>query len=85
MPDPKLIRSSVIVRYAADDNYHSSTEFEGKKDANPEANLLSGLDEIARILALFGFEKEAREALDDALLRVAEWRKSRTPAKEEKL
>lgn len=36
-----------------------------------------GIEEMARILALFGFEAEARSTVDGAFQRVAQWRSAR--------
>lgn len=78
MADPKLKRSSATIRYRATDGYRSEVTFSqiGRRgiDCPPEAPLLEAIDELARLLALFGFEKQAREKVDEACKRVAEWR-----------
>lgn len=80
MADPKLERSSVQINYTADDGYSSRCGYasgKGSPGTEPQTALLGGLEELARIAALFGFEAEARKAVDDALTRVAEWRAQR--------
>ena len=84
MADPKLERSSVEIKYTADDGYSSVCGYRTGKGApvqgdatKPEGALLAGLEELARITALFGFEAEARKTVDEAFARVAEWRAQR--------
>ena len=84
MADPKLERTSVEIRYTADDGYSSVCGYRTGKGApvhgdatRPEGALLSALEELARITALFGFEAEARKTVDEAFARVAEWRAQR--------
>ena len=76
MADPKLERNSVEIKYTADDGYSAVTGYRTGKGA-PEGALLAGLEELARIAALFGFEDEARKTVDGAFARVAEWRAKR--------
>ncbi len=84
MADPKLERSSVQINYTADDGYKSQCGYRSGKGApvygdatKPEGALLAGLEELARLAALFGFESEARKAVEGAFARVAEWRAQR--------
>lgn len=80
MADPKLERSSVDIRYRADDGFSSVCGLKSGKgyvDTKPESALLGALDELARIAALFGYQDEARKTVDEALARVAEWRAKR--------
>ena len=76
MIEPKLTRSTVQVTYAADDGYKSECGFTGGKTCEPHAGLLGGLDEVARLLALFGHEQDARITFDAALRRIEDWRKA---------
>lgn len=76
MDDPKLNRTSVTVKYTADDGYSSDAGFKGTPE-RPELGLLGALEELARLTALFGFEAEALEAFNGARERVAEWRGKR--------
>lgn len=85
MSDPKLTRSSVEIRYTADDGYSTVSGYRTGKGApvagdatKPEGAILAGLEELARIAALFGYEAEARKTVDEAFSRVAEWRAQRT-------
>ncbi len=73
MPDPKLKAVRVRVAYTADDGYESETVFAGTRE-HPEAGLIDSLEGLARLAALFGFDKESLEAFNDARSRVAEWR-----------
>lgn len=79
MADPKLTNSSVRIKYASDDGYKVETDFtnHGPKKAEPHQMLLDGIEEAARILALFGYEAEAREAVEGAFKRIAVWRANR--------
>lgn len=86
MADPKLVRSSIEIKYAADDGYRA--EYGGKsgqgsknlrtgEEVPPQHALIAGLEELARLTALFGFEAEALEAFNGARQRVAEWKAQR--------
>lgn len=77
MGDPKLTRSSVTIRYAADDGYRSEQHIKTAEGAPTEAALLEGLEELARLTALFGFQEEAMQRFVDARNRVFEWRKAK--------
>ena len=84
MADPKLNRTSVQINYAADDGYSSRCGYSsGKgvkldgKPTEPQMALLCGVEELARLAALFGFESEARQAFEGAVARVNEWRSKR--------
>lgn len=87
MTDPILKRTTVRITYTASDGYRAETEAKGgtgskhlKSGAEvpPENALLHGLQESARILALFGFEAQARTAFEDVLKRVASAKAART-------
>lgn len=80
MADPKLVRTSVQISYAATDGYRSQCGYVGDKGNGPNAGLLGGLDEIARLLALFGHEDDARLAFENAINRATEWRAARIQA-----
>lgn len=82
MTDPKLTGTAVDIRYTADDGYESEEGFRTETMQKPEAALLAALGEIARLLALFGFEKEAVREFNEALQRVHDWKEARTQAKE---
>lgn len=79
--DPKLTKTQVVIRYESDDGFESEETFDS--DLNPalklppEANLIHGLEELARLTALFGFEDHALTAFNAARERVAEWKKNR--------
>ena len=85
MSDPKLERTSVQITYRADDGYKAEVGYKSGKGVRafeggptrPEAALLAGVEELARLTALFGFEAEARQAFDAATARVNEWRAQR--------
>lgn len=85
MSDPKLERTSVQINYCADDGYKAEAGYKSGKGVPaleggptlPEAALLAGVEELARLTALFGFEAEARKAFDSAVARVNEWRAHR--------
>ena len=76
MDDPKLKRTSVTVKYSADDGYSSDAGFKGTPE-RPELGLLAALEELARLTTLFGFDAEALDAFNSARARVEEWRKKR--------
>lgn len=84
MSDPTLKRTSVQIKYTSSDGFRA--EFGGKagtgtrhritsEEVPPQNALIAGFVELARLAALFGFEREAREAAEAAFARVAEWRK----------
>lgn len=86
MADPTLKRASVQIKYMSSDGHRST--FDAKAGTGevmlstglpvqPHQTLISAIDELARTLALFGFEAEARKATDDACARVAAWRAQR--------
>lgn len=75
MSDPKLVRSSVRIKYRADDGYASEHEVNSHlTGVAAHVPLLKGLEELARLTALFGFEAEALERFNAARKRVADWR-----------
>lgn len=85
MSDPKLERTSVQINYRCDDGYKAEAGYKSGKGVRafegdptrPEAALLAGVEELARLTALFGFEAEARKVFDEAAARVAGWRARR--------
>jgi hypothetical protein len=85
-PDPTLVRTSVQIKYGSSDRYRLEFDARGGKGTAhartgqpiaPEHALLAGLEELARITALFGFEDEALNAFNKARGRVAEWKAAR--------
>lgn len=82
MSDPKLKCTSVVIKYTADDGYKSELMCKGGDGTTalvpPEKALLAGLEELARLTALFGFEDQALEVFTEARSRVAEWKSQRT-------
>ena len=83
--DPKLTRSRVVVAYHADDGYKSEETYRshqggktcGGMPMKPQEALLVGLEELAHLTALFGFEEEALSRFNAARQRVADWRATR--------
>lgn len=75
--DPTLKSASTKLIYTASDGYRCEMGNNSKHAASPQAALIGAIDELARVLALFGFEAEARAATESAFQRVAEWRKTR--------
>ena len=72
-PDPKLTRALVSLSHKSSDGYSAEAHF-GQFGGDPKSALLAGLDETARLLALYGFGDEARATVDAALGRVAAWK-----------
>lgn len=81
MADPKLTAASVTVCYTSDDGRRSEALYKNTTKQKPEAALLEGLEEVARLLALFGFETEAVRAFNGALQRVHDWKVAREKEK----
>lgn len=86
-PEPTLKRTSVQIKYTSSDGYRAdfcTKAGEGiisgmsGEPVPPQRALIAGLDELARLAALFGFEDEGRKACNDAFARVAEWRKKQS-------
>lgn len=86
MSDPTLKKTSVQIGYTSSDGYRmewSAKAGAGSKNAKtgeevpPQHSMIAGLEELARLTALFGFEDEALEAFNGARQRVAEWKASR--------
>lgn len=82
MSDPTLKKSSVSIHHKASDGYASTFDtYSGPRAANgverPVEALMVGLEELARLTALYGFEAEALERFNNAQAAVAEWKKSR--------
>lgn len=77
MSDPKLLHSSVKIDYRADDGYSTQWRIGRSQAAEAHIALLEGLEELARLTALFGFEAEALERFNAARKRVADWRAAR--------
>lgn len=78
MADPTLKSASVQINYTGSDGYRSEVGFSSTRTkAAPHLVLVEGLEELARVLALFGYETDARAAVDAACKRVAERRANR--------
>jgi hypothetical protein len=75
--DPKIVRSSVRIKYRADDGYASEHEADSRLGTEPHVPLLAALEELARLTALFGFEVEALECFNAARKRVSDWKAAR--------
>lgn len=71
--DPVLTYAAVQIAYHANDGYRG-TESIGGRGQDPKVAMLAALDELTRVLALFGFETEARAAAEGAFERVAAFR-----------
>jgi hypothetical protein len=67
---PLLKTSSVRIAYTSTDGYRAEAAFSSRRAASPQAGMLDAIDEMARILALFGFAGEARAVVSDACDRV---------------
>jgi hypothetical protein len=83
MTDPTLKKTSIKFGYTASDGYRMSFEAKGGAgtqhrvtgaEVPPEKALLEAMEELSRILALFGFGAEARAKFDAAQQAVADWR-----------
>lgn len=85
-PDPTLKRTKVSIAYTSSDGYRM--EFDAKTSPThknlrtgepvpPEDAMLAAVEELSRILALFGFADEARARFDKAATSVATWRAAR--------
>lgn len=77
MADPKLVTTAASISYRADDGYSSQESFKTEPGSPPHAALLHAHAESARLLALFGFEQEAREAAEARFKAVQLWRAER--------
>ena len=84
MSNPTLTRTRVVVAYTASDGFRAEFGAKGGIGTKhrvtgmcvpPEHALIAGLEELARITALFGFEDAALEAFNAARQRVFDWRK----------
>jgi hypothetical protein len=82
MADPTLKSTSVQIKYSSSDGYRSEVGFGSNRAPTPQAALIGSIEELARVLALFGFEAEAKSAVDGAFRRVAAWRAASKAAKE---
>ncbi len=76
MQDPKLKLSRVFISYSATNGYrkestYSSAQMNVAKELKPVQPLLSALEELARLTALFGYADEALEVFNGARERVA--------------
>lgn len=70
---PKLKTTRVVVKYSADDGVSCESVYKGAPDM-PHGGLISALEELARLTALFGFEDEALRVFNGARERVAAWK-----------
>lgn len=80
MSDPKLKKTSVAISYKSNDGYSMTTSMKAgdgcfhlktHEPIPPEHALLEGIEELARLTALFGFREEAERRVNDAFERVA--------------
>ena len=80
MADPVLTKSSVQVAYKSSDGYAVEIDYtnRGAEIAEPHQMLLDGFAELARILALFGFEQQARNAAFKSFDAIRTWRENRS-------
>lgn len=62
--------TSVRIAYSSSDGYRCESAYSSGRAVTPKAALVDAIDELARILALFGFEDETRAAVEDAFKRV---------------
>lgn len=85
MTDPKLIKSKVLISYQADDGYFAELTYStiARRKEDPKGALLEGITEAARLLALFGFEDQARAGVEAAFARVKEFKEQRAQAQKE--
>lgn len=76
--DPTLKTASITIKYTASDGYKMVAQFDGggKRSATAEDVLLAGIDELARLAALFGLQDKADQMMNEAIRRVANWRAS---------
>ena len=76
--DPRIEKCSVSISYKSDDGYECNQEFHiFPIDHNvkmPEQPMIDGLEELARLTALFGLEARAKEVFEAAQGRVQEWK-----------
>lgn len=77
MSDPKIVRSSVVIKYQSDDGYSYEATF--NKGVTPEIPMLEATEELARLTALFGFEKEAQDRCEKARKLISDWRSRLNP------
>ena len=81
--DPTLVRTRVDIAYTASDGFRMESGFNnaprGRDFVTPTANsvFLDALEELARLTALFGLEKEALERFNAVRERVAEFKAGR--------
>lgn len=89
MSDPKLTKTKVTIAYTSDDKYSSTYELKAGRgtrhaltgaEVPAERGLLASIEELARLCALFGYEKEARELVEGAFTRVNEYNARRAGA-----
>lgn len=89
MADPKFKSTSVFITYKSSDGVRveqkASTDTTSRHLRTGDLlgaqhALLEGLEELARLTALFGFEAEALERFNAARQRVVEWKAKRGAA-----
>jgi hypothetical protein len=87
--EPTLKRTRVLIAYTSSEGYRAewnakagagSKNLSTGEEVPPKHALLEGLEELARLTALFGFEDEALEQFNAARRRVFEWRTNREAA-----
>lgn len=80
----RLINASVLIKYSSDDGYRSEELIRAGKrypiklgqsvvPTKAETALLDGIEELARLCALFGNTDEAKKRVDAAFSRVEEF------------
>jgi hypothetical protein len=72
--NPKMVSSSVQLKYRADDGFSSTAAYSSKRSGSAESCLTLVADEIGRLAELFGFGDDVEAAIKDARQRVREWR-----------
>ncbi|MES2942954.1 MAG: hypothetical protein V4772_08825 [Pseudomonadota bacterium] len=79
MNDPTITKTEVTIHYESDDGYHSTSVHDSALNPSlaPHLPLLQGIEELARLCALFGMEDEAKKLVNDAFARLADWRAAR--------
>lgn len=72
--DPTLTRVKIAIDLTASDGYKSNWLSSPHTNAPPKQCLMNGIEELARLTSLYGFEAEALEAFNCSRERVAKWK-----------
>lgn len=84
MSDPTIKRSSVTINYTSSDGYKMEVNYSNRGRMGlkppPESPLLDAIEELSRLCELFGHGEQAFARMQQARLRVKDWRDSRCPA-----